>query len=76
MRTKHTAAYAIARLPDPTGVDKESHARPVLVLDKTGVVMSDTNKARLDAKLELLQSISDDFKDCRVECVTLVQIAI
>ena len=71
MRTKNTAAYAIVK--QEIGGSGETLT---LVLDKTGAAMTDTNKARLDAKLELLQSISDDFEGCVVTPVTLKQIAL
>jgi hypothetical protein len=77
MRTKNTPAYAI--LGNSIETHNASDAAtiiPVLVLDKTGAAMSDTNRARLEAKLELLQSISDDFKDCKVTPISLKQIAV
>lgn len=69
MRTKNTSAYALAKVPDT-----QSPEHPTLVLDPTGALIADTNRARLEAKLELLQSVSPDFKEITVVSVVLKQV--
>lgn len=70
MRTKNTQAYVLAKLPELAA----EHATPVLVLDPKGALIADTNRARLDAKLELLQSVNSEFADVLVQPVILKQL--
>lgn len=72
MRTKNTQAYVLAKLPELAA--EAVHATPVLVLDPKGALIADTNRARLDAKLELLQSVNSEFADVLVQPVILKQL--
>ena len=78
MKLKHTAVYAIAdvrrKIDDSTKVEIDMSI--TLAVDKDGRPLTDTNKRVLEGKLEVLQSLVDEFKDYKIINVNLTSVAL